>query len=181
MQQMITEYLALMLESPALAIELQKVENEFRIGTQITIQDTNGISYPLVLNNPIAVGDGYKKVTRSEPTIKPMAPYPCVFIYHINSEYTQQNQESAIRWGQHRIGISIYMGGATSEDAESAIKRVGHATKKLIERNQYAFGQIPGLSSTLAFIESEISGQHLPSIVVPYHMICVVIGRELRN
>lgn len=182
MYTQICEYLKLLLISPALLPEINAIEQDFRNGITINSTDRNGVPYPLMLNNALEVAP-LAQCDTTEPIKQMAGPYPRAFVYHIQSEYASDKQETSLRVGQHRIGISLYGSAKIPEQAEMVVSRLSFAAMKLIERNQYMFSQLPrsGGASSLAYVESAVTGMHLPASVVPFHIVLVVKVYETRN
>lgn len=182
MHTQIVEYTAQLLASPALMLELAAIENDFRSGITLNATDITGATIPLILNHPLETA-ALNRVLTQEPPKKVEGPFPLAYIYHIQSEYHPSDQEAEIRSAQHRLGISIYGSGVTPDVAELVVGRLAQAVTKLIERNQYLYGQHPRAAgaSTVTYTEAEVSGQHMASVVVPFHLVFVVRMKERRN
>lgn len=183
MHTQIMEYTTLLLSNrAAMQAEIAAIEQDFRTGITINVTDANGVSYALVLNHPLEVNP-FTRVMMQEPPKRVTGPYPIAYVYHIQSEYNTDRQERDLRIGHHRIGLSIYGSAEDPATAEVVVGRLAQATVKLLDRNQYMFSQLPRASgsSTLTYVEAEVSGQHVPMAVVPFHIVFVCHIKEVRN
>lgn len=182
MYAQIIEITKQLLLSPAMKVELDTYEQDFRSGVTVNSKDLNGVVTPLKLDHPLVL-EPFKRVEAQEPPRKPGGTYPIAYVYHLSSEYPEKDQEFDFVSGQHQIGLTIFGNAKLPEEAEMTTGRLMAAAKKLIERNQYIFSGIPrsGGASTLVFAKTIMPGMQLPSVVIPYHAIFVVNTKELRS
>lgn len=178
----VLEVTKMILSSEAFAVELKKLASEFEGVSPIRIQDLHGHVTTLALTAPVDLPI-YEYVAIGEPPVRSIkGPWPRAYIYHINSEYPTLEQEADIRSGNHRCGITLFGSAEKPEVAEQQTGRLALATQRLIERNQYIYGQLPAImgTSTLTFMENMFSPAHASKGVVPIHLIFVAKIRETR-
>lgn len=161
--------------------EIDRYVQELSDGFNVQATSADGSTVPLLIQYAAQVPT-FAQVITSDPPKSVPGPYPVAYIYHIQTEYPPREQEAEIRSGHHRIGLSMFAGAQTPQDAELITELLGSITTKLIERNQYIYGQLPRSrgASTLAYTENEVSGQKLAANVSPFHIIAVVRTKELR-
>lgn len=181
MHEQVVETTKALLQSIAFQTELDRYMQQFNAGFTMQVQGANGQTYTKTVLQPITLKP-FAQVWVGEPPQDVPGPYPCAYVYHIVSEYPKEDQEDDIVNGRHRCSVTIIDAGATPEIAERTIGRLGTCVKRCIERNQYIYGQIPGAfgMSSVTFVESEVTGQHLSSVRVPYHILFVAQVREVR-
>lgn len=168
--------------SSAFQTEVDKYTLDFTKGATINIVDANGVTVPITLQHPVQI-DPLQEAFCEEPPRNVPGPFPRAYVYHIQSEYPAREQEELIRVGYHRIGVSFYVDGQTPEDAEINTQVLGSACIQCLERNAHLFSSLPRAEggSSLAAGENEVSGQKLPQLVSPFHLIMVIKLRERRN
>ncbi len=171
-------------KSPALATEVQNLEADFRDGLTLNFIDANGKIVVIQLNSPQPV-NGFAHVTISQPPRRignTGAPFPSCYLYHLQSEYPEKEQEADIVCGKHKWGVSIYASGNLPEDAENASGRLAVACKKLIERNQYVFGAIPRVhgAASLTEVHQIVPNERGATTVMAHHLVVTTKLKELR-
>lgn len=181
MHEQVIEATRALLLSAAMQAELETYMATFNAGFTVKVQDAYGNQRSVTVLQPLTL-QPFAEVFVGEPPQSIPGPYPCAYVYHIVSEYPPEEQEAQIVTGHHKISISLCAMADTPANAERTVGRMGQCVKKLMERNQYIFSQLPGAfgTSTLAFADSEITGQHLAASKVPYHVIMSVRIREVR-
>lgn len=138
----ITTIIKGLLESDALKAEWDAIEQDFSGIYTVTAVAITGTAVPLVLNDPQQTYNLMEVKTSPPPKVL-QGEWPCAYVYGMNSDYPAKRQEAEIATGIHTVAITLYYEAERAEDAEQGVSRLAFAVKRLLERNQYIFSQIP--------------------------------------